>query len=154
MALRPRCTPMLVACQKGHLEVTQRLFSAGGDVRTADRYGCTLMLMACRDGHFEDSQWLICNGAANNRLTRTTQQANHHRDPQRRGDWKTSAGHIDASVMDTLRGTGRLPGLQRALVPFWSSVFFLSITQIQQLAGGWGVLFGAGQVMVYTAPAI
>ena len=90
------------------------------------------MLWTCQKGHLEVVQWLICNGAANN----------------------TSTGHIDASVMDTLRGTGRFTGLQRALVPFWSSVFFLSITQIPAAGWGLGGSLGAGQVMVHTAPAI
>ena len=63
------------------------------DVRTANRYGYTPMYMACQFGHLEIAQWLICNGAANS----------------------TSTGHIDASVMDTLRGLERLPALQSAI---------------------------------------
>ena len=51
------------------------------------------MLWTCQKGHLEVVQWLICNGAANS----------------------TSTGHIDASVMATLRGLERFPDLQSAI---------------------------------------
>ena len=86
---------MLIACQNGHLEVAQWLFGAGAaeDVRTASTNGTTPMFIACENGYLKVAQWLICNGAANN----------------------TSTGHIDVSVMDTLRGTRQLLGLQSAI---------------------------------------
>ena len=51
------------------------------------------MLLACQQGHLEVAQWLIRNGAANS----------------------TSSGHIDASVMDTLSSSRRIPALQSAI---------------------------------------
>ena len=88
--------PLSLACKHGRLvEVAKWLYGAGAaeDVRTVSRGGQTPMLDACMSGHLDVAQWLICNGAANN----------------------TSTGHIDASVMATLRGLQRLPDLQSAI---------------------------------------
>ena len=72
---------MFIACENGHLEVTQWLLGAGaaGDVRKADEDDNTAMLMACHFGHLEVAEWLILNGAANN----------------------TSTGHVDESIIRT-----------------------------------------------------
>ena len=51
------------------------------------------MFWACSKGHLEVAQWLLCNGAATS----------------------TSTGHIDASVMHTLRGLQHLSGVQSAI---------------------------------------
>jgi ankyrin repeat protein len=56
-------TPLLIACQEGHLEVVQLLVSEGADKEKATSDGCTPLLIACWMGHMEVAQLLISEGA-------------------------------------------------------------------------------------------
>ena len=64
-------TPLLSACNGGHLDVAHWLFEVGAaeDIRTKNNYGRTPLLRACDGGHLDVAQWLILAGAANNVTT-------------------------------------------------------------------------------------
>jgi len=70
------CTPVLLACQGGHLEVAQWLVELGGtgDIRTADICDQTPFLLACVGGHLEVAQWLFGTGAAGDINEQTTDE--------------------------------------------------------------------------------
>ena len=57
-------TPLIQACDVGHLECAQALIEANAAVDTVDYGGSTALMGACVDGHHECAQALIAVGAA------------------------------------------------------------------------------------------
>jgi serine/threonine-protein phosphatase 6 regulatory ankyrin repeat subunit B len=53
-------TPLLIACERGHVQIVQRLLSRGGiDVNKPEEDGMTPLILACYQGHVEVVQSLL-----------------------------------------------------------------------------------------------
>ena len=61
-------TPLLIACQKGHVECVRLLCEAGAAVDRASDNGCTPLFMACHNGHVECVQLLSSYAASRTQL--------------------------------------------------------------------------------------
>ena len=57
-------TPLMWACQRGHLECAEALIDAGAAVDMVNNNGRTALMWACTSGHHECAQALIDAGAA------------------------------------------------------------------------------------------
>jgi hypothetical protein len=57
------CTPLLVACERGHIEVARLLVEAGADKEKSSIKGCTPLLIACERGRIEVVRLLVEAGA-------------------------------------------------------------------------------------------
>ena len=56
-------TPLLVACQNGHIEVVRWLITSGAEIEATENQGATPLLLACQNGHIEVVRLLITSGA-------------------------------------------------------------------------------------------
>ena len=100
-------TPMIKACENGHLEVAQWLFGSGAaeDVRTTHFDGSTPIILACSNGHLEVAKWLFDAGAAED--VRTA-----YRDGQTPMHWACTNGHLE--VAKWLTGAGAAEDVRTA----------------------------------------
>ena len=62
-------TPLLYACEYGHLEVVRLLVEKGADVEKAERYGYTALFISCEKGHLEVARLLVEKGADMDKAT-------------------------------------------------------------------------------------
>ena len=56
-------TPLQIACEYGHLDVTRLLIDKGADMNQVDNFERTLLTAACLHGHLDVARLLIDNGA-------------------------------------------------------------------------------------------
>ncbi len=60
-------TPLLIACQEGHLAIAKKLLDKGADPNKADNNGATPLFVACQEGHQAIVEKLLDKGADPNR---------------------------------------------------------------------------------------
>ena len=58
------CSPLLIACQEGHLEVVHTLLSAGANADLQDHFGVTPLFSTSQAGHVEVVRAILSNGRA------------------------------------------------------------------------------------------
>ena len=56
-------TPLMYACENGHLEVVRAFIASGAVVHAADENYRTPLMYACANGHIEVAKTLIAAGA-------------------------------------------------------------------------------------------
>ena len=62
-------TPLLIACENGHVDAARLLLDKGVDINRADKYGATPLLAACSKGHVDAVRLLLDEGAEVDRST-------------------------------------------------------------------------------------
>ena len=64
-------TPLLIACQKGHVDAVRLVLEKGAEVDQAEKkYGATPLFVACGHGHVDAARLLLDKGADVTRTTR------------------------------------------------------------------------------------
>ena len=56
--------PLIIACEKGHVDAARLLLDKGAEVNRATEDGRTPLLVACLQGHVDAVRLLLDNGAA------------------------------------------------------------------------------------------
>ena len=54
------CSPLLIACQEGHVQAVLDLLSAGAKADLQDNYGASALFMASQAGHVDIVRALLC----------------------------------------------------------------------------------------------
>ena len=57
------CTPLFMACQKGHLKIAALLVDKGAKIDQAKNDGATPLFIACQQGHLKVAALLVDKGA-------------------------------------------------------------------------------------------
>ena len=56
-------TPLLIACQNGHVDAARLLLDNGAEVNRATERGQTPLFIACEEGHVDTARLLLDKGA-------------------------------------------------------------------------------------------
>ena len=65
--------PLIIACEKGHVDAARLLLDNGAEVDRTEKYGATPLFGACFHGQVDAARLLLDRGAAVDRATKDGQ---------------------------------------------------------------------------------